>query len=192
MSLLSLPAEIQTAILLLLNFQSLTLIRATCTQLRHLLSCEAIKECMAEYETVRSEASLASKHEFYPCYTCLKILPHYAFMQKDIRPLWQGDPGSFRSRQCRRCRQCFECWIKADWAPQGMRSEEDKALSTANATVFELPDEAWLVYSRRCCHAERVEKQDLKRLSDIQATGFCRTCRLLKSVESPESSSVKS
>ena len=105
-SLPDLPAELQIKIISYLDFESLALLRATCTTLRYATSRKHQRHLLREYEHTSNKSALEpfksntgiTFQDLQPCYKCLTLRPMTHFAERD----W-----SFISASSRLCIDCL-------------------------------------------------------------------------------------
>src|SRR2546421_6312392 len=133
MAFLRLPSEIHVQILNLLDYTSFSCLRATSTYFYHLPSRDHIAAAMVSYGGEESLPDYYAARDFYPCYTCLRMLPEAAFDKKQVR-----FTRAFGHRDYRR-RCCFECGLRSQWGV------------TAREPII-LPDGSRYRMCRKCYH----------------------------------------
>lgn len=157
MPLLALPREIHLQILTLLDYTAFSRLRATNVYFYHLPSNDHIAAALSSYENEESLPDYYSARDFYPCYTCLRMLPEGAFDKKQIR-----FTRAFGHKEYRR-RFCFECGLRSQWK-----------VSAAEPII--LPDGSRYRLCQKCYHGSRRES-----LEDTSNKAFpaslCTTCR---------------
>jgi hypothetical protein len=112
---------------------------------------------MSSYEYEESLPDYYSARDFYPCYTCLRMLPEGAFDKKQIR-----FTRAFGHKEYRK-RFCFECGLRSQW---GVSAREP----------IILPDGSQYRMCPKCYRGER--KKDYEgNPSKVYTEGLCTTCR---------------
>ena len=157
MPLLALPSEIHLQILVSLDYAAFSRLRATNMYFHLLPSKDQITAAIASYECEESLPDYYSARDFYPCYTCLRMLPDGAFEKKQIR-----FTRAFGHKEYRK-RICFECGLRSQWG-----------VSATEPIV--LPDGSRYRICRKCYQGER--KEDGVSLDEADySEGLCTTCR---------------
>jgi hypothetical protein len=157
MPLLGLPSEIHLHILTLLDYTAFSFLRATNVYFYRLPSKDQIKAAMSSYECEESLPDYYSTRDFYPCYTCLRMLPEGAFEKKQIQ-----FTRAFGHKEYRK-RFCFECGLRSQWG-----------VSATEPII--LPDGSHYRMCPKCYHGERQEEHE-GTWNKAYPESLCTTCR---------------
>lgn len=157
MSLLALPSEVHLQIVALLDYTTFSFLRATNRYFYRLPSKDHIMAAMASYECEESLPDYYSARDFYPCYTCLRMLPEGAFDKKQIR-----FTRAFGHKEYRK-RFCFECGLRSQWG-----------VSATEPII--LPDGSHYHMCRKCYRGQREEEHH-GTWNKASPDGLCTTCR---------------